>query len=287
MKRLLGIILLAFALHSCMPDGYYNTSYPLYSTFEYTDVSLAKDSVFTYTKVGYFPWIDIVFAHRSDPQTKEFWGGFALSALKGDPVPSTSGAGDVSGGTEDTNNTESGSKGVYLNEEDTPGDDGETTPETPGEITPPDNTFRVCYGQGARNSKFYMVYYDNPDASKKQPFAIYFANKNYGTCTFSNCKVNNTKLVKEAVEKSFEKGDRLILSMTGFLKGVKTGDPATIDLANYSTDKDSIITTWTNFDLSKLGSVDSIVVNITGPQGKDIPQYFCLDDVESFINISY
>lgn len=107
-----------------------------------------------------------------------------------------------------------------------------------------------------------------------------------GTCTMTACLVNNTVATAQAVEEKFAVGDRMTLIATGYLDGVKT-DSAEIMLAEKLADRDSIVYTWTTFDLSKLGSVDKVDFELNIPAGKDIPATVCIDNVLTAISVQY
>lgn len=107
-----------------------------------------------------------------------------------------------------------------------------------------------------------------------------------GTCTMTACQVNNTVATAQAVEEKFAVGDRMTLIATGYLDGVKT-DSAEIMLAEKLADRDSIVYTWTTFDLSKLGSVDKVDFELNIPAGKDIPATVCIDNVLTAISVQY
>jgi hypothetical protein len=107
-----------------------------------------------------------------------------------------------------------------------------------------------------------------------------------GACIMSSCFVNNTVAVAQAVEKNFEVGDRMMLKATGYLGGKKT-DSAEIVLAEKLAAKDSVMYTWTNFDLRKLGSVDKVDFELIIPEGKDIPATVCIDDFLASVTFQY
>ena len=75
------------------------------------------------------------------------------------------------------------------------------------------------------------------------------------------------------VAQAFEPGDKLTLKATGYLDGRKTGE-ASITLAEYSTVKDSIMSRWTAFDLTKLQLFDVIDFEVISTK-KEVPAYFC------------
>ena len=107
-----------------------------------------------------------------------------------------------------------------------------------------------------------------------------------GVCIMSECLVNNTVATAQAIEKNFELGDRMTLKATGYLNGTKT-DSAEIMLAERVSGRDSIVSKWTTFDLSKLGSVDKVDFELNIPEGKDIPATVCIDDVIASVSVQY
>lgn len=131
----------------------------------------------------------------------------------------------------------------------------------------------------------YLVYYMSgyePDC------AIEYLNPTYGKCTPVSCLIANTGKVAEEVAAKFERGDRMTLTATGYLGGSVTGS-AEIALADYTlydkvgAQKDSIVSRWTSFDLSKLGQVDKVKFDIAVPEGKNVSKYFCLDGLTADI----
>ena len=76
----------------------------------------------------------------------------------------------------------------------------------------------------------------------------------------------------------FQDGDAMILKATGYLEDKKTGE-SQMRLAEFtSTQKDSIVTNWTIFELSNLGLVDKIDFDFVLPEGSEVPQAVCMDD---------
>ena len=65
---------------------------------------------------------------------------------------------------------------------------------------------------------------------------------------------------------------------------LQTGS-AEIYLADYSDQKDSVVTKWTMFDLAKLGSVDAVDFEIIS--SKDAPKVFCLDVMVASVTLTY
>ena len=126
----------------------------------------------------------------------------------------------------------------------------------------------------------YAVYHMSMNPSDMPERDITFLNKEYGTCTVKHCWINNTEEVYEAA-KSFENGDKLVLTATGYLNGVVTGE-AQINLAL----PDTTMYNWTKFNLEKLGNVDAIDFELYASRA-DIPTSFCLDELNVSINITY
>ena len=98
-----------------------------------------------------------------------------------------------------------------------------------------------------------------------------------GSCTPNSVCVNNTVEVINSLKENFVDGDAMIFKSTGYLEGEQTGD-AEIKLAEFTSAKDSIITSWTSFDLSALGKVDQINFDFVLPEGSTVPTTVCMDD---------
>ncbi len=107
-----------------------------------------------------------------------------------------------------------------------------------------------------------------------------------GTCIMKSCYVNNTVAAAQAIEEHFLPGDKMILKAKGYREGTETG-VAEITLAEKSSVKDSIVYTWTPFDLSKLGTIDIVNFELVIPEGKDIPATVCIDNVMASITGQY
>ena len=131
----------------------------------------------------------------------------------------------------------------------------------------------------------YTVYCQNSDSALMPEHDIKFAYKENGTCTMIGCYMVNTVSVVNAVKEHFKTGDRLSVKMTGFLDGTKTGDVEFV-LADYSAQKDSIVSRWTPVALDGLGSVDYVDFEVvtTNP---NVPTSFCMDEFSATVEISY
>lgn len=244
--KFMGLAVSAFALSSCFSSTY-SENYTLVASFEYgKQVTLRPDSTYFATNGYAIGYNYLAFCHNVDSQTKEFKGGFRLSALEGQIRP-------------------------VQNEED---DDAQTVAEQPAL----DMTWRAHSVPGAN---MYMVYYMSQN---KPEYDVEFLIPTTGTCVMKACQVTNTAKVAENIAAKFERGDKLLLKAVGYKDGKETGT-AEMELADYTQNdksgqpKDSIVSAWTTFDLSKLQVVDKIKFELENLSGKSIPMYFCVDNV--------
>ena len=145
------------------------------------------------------------------------------------------------------------------------------------------NTYRANLVP-AFNGNTYLVYHSNPDGLMPEHDVVFLASKS-GTCSVAGCFVTNTVEVATAVAETFEKGDELVLKATGYNAGAVTGT-AEMTLAEFSNQKDSIVSTWTAFNLAKLGTVECVDFEITSTK-EGIPAYFCMDNFIATIELEY
>ena len=148
------------------------------------------------------------------------------------------------------------------------------------------NTYR-CYltGLKSRLINTYTVFHYSTEPGFMPKHAIGFPFVKNGTCHMHGCFVTNTVEVAEYVKANFEVGDRLTLKATGYLDGVKTGE-AEIHLADYSAAKDSIVSLWTPFELTKLGSIEHVDFELISTKD-GVPPYFCMDNMVFKVDITY
>ena len=250
MKKIIVTILAAMSLISCLKDGEYSQVYPVYASFEYSKVDFDADSLYYKSEFGNgIGWEFLGFYHNVDTVTWNFHGGMLLSRQTG----------------------------AFYSPKDT------VAMAKSDSLVFAQDRFRVHSANGKYDNT-YMVYYGNPDASMMPPHDVEFLAAKYGTCQAYQCFVNNTGYVAYKVAQTFEKGDRLTLKATGYLNGAKTGE-ASIDLADFSTQKDSIVSTWTAFDLTKLGLFDFVDFDVVSSK-KEVPAYFCMDYFVASVSIS-
>ena len=145
------------------------------------------------------------------------------------------------------------------------------------------DAFRLNSNLMFMNSRTYAVYYENPDPEMMPEHDVEFTATEIAVCKMGYCYVNNTRYVAYKVSQCFENGDRLTLQATGYLNGAETAK-VSMSLADFSAQKDSIVSTWTPFDLSKLGTVDKVDFEVLSTK-KEVPAYFCMDNFVASITI--
>lgn len=147
--------------------------------------------------------------------------------------------------------------------------------------------YSVYDSDAAYGSDGFLLFRNTPSLMPEHH--IIFMQPDYGTCSPVLCMVHNTTLVAKTIlegENKFERDDWLKLTATGYAGDTVTGT-AEIYLADYR-EKDSLITTWTAFDLQKLGNIEYIDFSLSSskPDGV-VPEYFCMDNFYANIDISY
>lgn len=255
MKRifhhLVVVVLAACSFVSCFPEAEFSQTVTVAANFEYSGVDFDADSLFYKTDRGAgIGWGSIGFLHKVDTVNWNFEGGVLLSSKRGvlyDPA--------------DT---------MALSKSDS--------------LVFAQDRFRVNTPKDTVNSNSYLVYYQNPDSSKMPEHDVVFLIEENGACQAQQCFVNNTSYVAYKIAQTFEPGDRMTLKATGYLDGVKTGE-VSMNLADFSTQKDSIVCAWTAFDLTKLGNFDAIDFDVTSTK-EEVPAYFCMDYFIASITVS-
>lgn len=154
-----------------------------------------------------------------------------------------------------------------------------------GDVSRLMKTYRANVPAKVSAGNIYTVYYQNPDSSNMPAHDVSFPYTENGTCTMGGCYLTNTVEVAEYVKANFTLGDRLTVKATGYLNGQKTGETE-MALADFSAQKDSIVSTWTPFELTKLGAVEYVDFEILSTK-PDVPAYFCMDNMVVEINLEY
>ena len=145
------------------------------------------------------------------------------------------------------------------------------------------NTYRLYSSEPEKLiSNIYAVYYQNPEPAFMPPHDIEFPLKENGTCKIMGLYVSNTVAVVDYVKNNFSKGDNITLKATGY-QGATNKGTVEIKLVDFTEQKDSIVSTWTPFELEKLGYVDHVDFEITSTK-PNTPAYFCMDML--FYNVS-
>ena len=148
------------------------------------------------------------------------------------------------------------------------------------------NTYR-CYlkDQKKKFSNIYTVYYQSEEDAFMPAHDIQFPFISQGTCTLNGCFITNTVEVADYIRENFETGDRMTIKATGYNKGAKTGE-AEFLLADFSAQKDSIVSKWTPFELEKLGSIEYVDFEVISTK-EGAPTYFCMDELTFSAVLSY
>ena len=99
------------------------------------------------------------------------------------------------------------------------------------------------------------------------------------------CYVTNTVQVADSIKANFKIGDKMYIKATGYLYGQKTGE-ATFTLAEYTAARDSIVSSWTMFDLKALGTIEYVDFDVT-TTNPAVPANFCMDSMGANITVVY
>ena len=134
----------------------------------------------------------------------------------------------------------------------------------------------------------FAVFYQSDDMPQKHLEFFFSSDEIKSSCTMNSVFVSNTVEVAEAVKATFEPGYQLLLKATGYLKDKDTvTGVAEIKLADITAARDSIVSSWTAFNLSELGSIDYVKFSIeTVPEGLDIPRAVCMDYLLANISLT-
>lgn len=148
------------------------------------------------------------------------------------------------------------------------------------------NTYR-CYLTNLKKpfSNIYTVFIQNGNDAFMPKHDIHFPFTSNGSCMPQGCFITNTVEVAEYIKANFEDGDRMTLKATGYLDGKKTGE-SEILLADFSAQKDSIVSRWTPFELDKLGSIEYVDFEVISTK-PGTPAYFCMDELTYKADLVY
>ena len=247
MKRILFILLSLIMISSCLDDGSKTrTSYTLTATFQYPGVDFGSDSTFYSTTTPKGFSYDVLNFYHNFDSDQVWFDGGFI--LSNYQMPESQ-------NTEGLNNLYRS----YLNAD--------------------------ANKKQAGNS--YAVYFQNEDNSLMPAHDIEFpyANTGASACQMLGCFITNTVQVADSIKANFKLGDKMFVKATGYRYGEKTGE-ATFTLAEYSVARDSIVSSWTMFDLAALGTVQYVDFEVTSTN-PNVPTNFCMDSVGANIAIEY
>ena len=239
MRNILAFIITAALAASCLGTSVYNDSYTEYATFEYAN---NYQTMFN-TDSLYF---------ETQYGTGFTWTNYLAFGHRVDI---------------ESAEFEGGFLLSYL-----------SVPESGNTELLDNNAYRANQTYTAPLKNTYLVFTKTESMPEKHFWFNYVQGEVKGTCLPQFMRVNNTVEVINAIKESFQDGDVMILKATGYL-GDKTTGEAEIRLAEFtSSQKDSIVTSWTIFELTKLGIVDKVNFDFILPEGSEVPQAVCMDD---------
>lgn len=247
MKRLLFVLFSLILVSSCLDDGSGNkTTYTLTATFQYPGVDFGSDSTYYSTVTPEGFSYDLLNFFHKFDSDQVWFDGGFI--LSNYEMPQSQ-------NTAGLNNIYR----LYLNAD-------------------------VNKNQ-AGNS--YTVFFQNEDNNLMPAHDVQFpyANAAGCTCTMLGCFVTNTVQVADSIKANFKLGDKMYIRATGYRYGEKTGE-ATFTLAEYTADKDSIVSSWTLFDLKTLGNIEYVDFDVT-TTNPDVPANFCMDSMGATISLVY
>ncbi len=152
------------------------------------------------------------------------------------------------------------------------------------------NQYSAITGQGALNSNTYAVgYIFDPITIRLQPNAIgkpmigmYVTNSTY---TYLSMRDGDSFAKKFGGETGTDP-DFLLITFKKYSEGVLSSDSINFYLADYrfnDSNMDFLVSDWTYVDLTALGSMDSLSMQMTstdnGIFGMNTPSYVCIDQV--------
>ena len=239
MRKIFAFIATAVLVASCLGKSVYNDSYTSYATFEYAN---DYKEMFGTDSLYFETTYKVGFT----------WTNYLAFGHKVN---------------EESSEFEGGFLLSYL-----------SVPESGNTELLDNNDYRAnqTYIPPLKNT--YLVFTKTESMPEKHFWFNYIQGEIKGTCAPQFVRVNNTVEVINAIKDSFKDGDAMILKATGYLEDKNTGE-SQMRLAEFtSTQKDSIVTIWTIFELSNLGLVDKIDFDFVLPEGSEVPQAVCMDD---------
>ena len=131
-----------------------------------------------------------------------------------------------------------------------------------------DGTYGIWHNTGTSAMPTYdVVAYLASTDSYAYPYGVYVNNTN---------RVVNQVRNGLGLDSAFEDGDYLKLTVTGYDSEGTTSGSTSIMLADFDTYKDSVVTSWTFFDLSDLGAASCLSFDVSSSV-EDIEEEVCLE----------
>lgn len=136
---------------------------------------------------------------------------------------------------------------------------------------------------GALNSTMYAVYSGDGNPPT-YGFQINLSGFSIGTCSMVGFYINNvSKTIKAIEDNPLQKGDYLKVNIIGYLNS-QTTNSVSVYLVNYSELSPTIITSWSEVDLSSLSFVDALQF-VVETNRDDFPKNFCMDNLLASVHI--
>jgi len=153
--------------------------------------------------------------------------------------------------------------------------------------------YRVWGIRGVQGDNIYAFWHDagNESLMPKHDFVsdIYFGDDDSYVAPQLVYIKNTQQVVNEVrnglnIGTPFQEGDYITLTFKGFFRDKGTGE-VSVNLADFKTYRDSVMTTWTPIDLTKLGKVDAIDFEITS--NREVSKDFCFDNMVFNAHVEY
>lgn len=138
-----------------------------------------------------------------------------------------------------------------------------------------------CAEDELNAANVHITYYDSPKSENNPDYALSYAFSYMGSASPRTIDVNNTlemyaTAIGEGELPAFASGDWVKVVFRGYLSGEETG---TVEffLADYTGSEAKLLKEWKTVDISDLGEVDAIAIDIESNVA-GIPPYVCLDN---------
>lgn len=153
--------------------------------------------------------------------------------------------------------------------------------------------FRVWGSREGQGDNIYAFWHDagNESLMPEHDFIsdIYFGDEDSYVSPQIVYIKNTQQVVNEVlyglnIGEPFKEGDYITLTFNGIYQDKASGS-VSINLADFKTFRDSVMTTWTPVDLRPLGKVDAIDFEITS--NRNVSKDFCFDNMVFNAHVEY